>query len=82
MYAALVRLSDKCVAAETWLHKNFTTGRDETWLGVLEKYQRGAKLLSLGTRMPSSDQWSLPAQPISESRSGDSISKSPTSISA
>lgn len=68
LYSAMARLSDRCVAAEEWLHRYFTSGKDETWLGVLEKYQKGAKSLEQGARRTLPVPSSLPEPTTSMSR--------------
>lgn len=52
-WTAFVRLSDKVLLASNWLSDNFVKGRDEVWLDVLAKYQRGVKSLNQGTWKPS-----------------------------
>ena len=52
-WTAYVRLSDKVLLAGTWLSDNFEKGRDEVWLDVLAKYQRGVKSLNQGMWKPS-----------------------------
>lgn len=69
LFQTISRLSTLCVEAERWLHENFTTGKDETWLRVLVKYQKGAASLQQGTRRTSHVPSSLPVPPILETKS-------------